>query len=107
MENKIPTSLDILVKNNVFEKKEVSNMNLILYRDAHIKTQKDIVNSMIEFAKLHVIEALKQASEIKEPILLTDIKGNTKTTNSYVAYNTTASLNKELILNSYSLENIK
>lgn len=34
------TAKELLVTNNVFEKSEISNFNLVLWRDAHILTQK-------------------------------------------------------------------
>ena len=53
----------------------------------------------IEFAKLHVKSALKAASEKGEAVVRT----NSQWTSSKV----TASVNKESILNSYPLKNIK
>lgn len=61
---------------------------------------------LIEFAKLHVEAALKAAAE-NSNLLLTDKKGNTKTTSGYDAYGSIATVNKKSILNSYPLDNIK
>lgn len=68
--------------------------------------QTEVENAMIEFAKVHVQAALESASE-KSNLLLTDKKGNTKTTGGYDAYGSIATVNKQSILNSYPLENIK
>jgi len=83
------TAKELLVTNNVFEKPEISNFNLILYRDAHILTQKNIEKSMTEFAKYHVQEALKAA------IYYAEIE------------HCDFGVKEESILNAYSLENIK
>ena len=56
----------------------------------------DIVNVMIEFAKLHVTEALKQAS----------VKGETKKYN-YGPGGSHIGIERNSILNAYPLENIK
>ena len=82
------TAKELLVANHVFEKPEISNFNLILYRDAHVITQKNIEKSMIEFAKYHVQKALKKASEIADD------------------WENSGELAPE-ILNAYPLENIK
>lgn len=66
-----------------------------------------LIDKFIEFTKLHITEALKQVSEIKEPLKLTDMKGNTKTTGRYFSNNVTVHLNKNGILNAYDLNNIK
>ena len=61
-----------------------------------IMNHRDIKIAMIEFAKLHVIEALKQASEkVTAHIEWIDEDPNTPI------------VNKESILNAYPLENIK
>lgn len=75
--------------------------------DTHEHSQIEYTREvMIEFAKLHVQAALESASE-KSNLLLTDKKGNTKTTGGYDAYGSIATVNKQSILNSYTLENIK
>ena len=56
----------------------------------------DIVNVMIEFAKMHVKEALKQAS----------VKGETKKYN-YGPGGSHIGIERNSILNAYPLENIK
>lgn len=56
----------------------------------------EILKAMIEFAKLHVQAALKAASENASAYTEKDSKGGT--------WNL---VNKDSILNSYSLENIK
>lgn len=58
-------------------------------------------------SEYYVKQALKEASEIKEPLELIDIKGNTKITGKYFSHNNTAQLNKASILNAYNLNNIK
>jgi hypothetical protein len=70
-------------------------------------TFSDVQKIMIKFAKHHVQEALKAVVEFREPILLSDMKGNKKTTSRYYANNITASLNKDQLLNAYPLTNIK
>jgi len=56
----------------------------------------DITKAMIEFAKLHVTEALKQAS----------VKGETKKYN-YGPGGSHIGIERNSILNAYPLENIK
>lgn len=89
----LPTSEEILVKNRVFENPEISNFNLIIHRDGYITAQKNIKRAMIEFAKIHVEAALKEASE--KAIVYADEGG-------YSEF-----VDEQSILNSYSLENIK
>mgnify|MGYP003416922325 FL=1 len=60
---------------------------------------KDIKDIMIEFAKLHVQEALRQASEKAE----TDYELD----NPYDANSAYYIVNKDSILNAYSLDTIK
>jgi hypothetical protein len=57
------------------------------------------IENMIEFAKLHVEAALKEASEKGEAFV--------RTNGEWTSSKVTAGLNKESILNSYPLENIK
>lgn len=81
------TVKELLVTNSVFEKPEISQFNLMLSRDAHVTTQKNIEKSMIEFAKYHhnmfLQNVLEEISPTEENIGL---------------------INK--ILNAYPLENI-
>ena len=73
------------------------------------------IEAMIEFAKLHVEEALKEASKIKviDVFVRPTIKGSKyklmKTGESYDILNTIQmfKVNKDSILNAYPLENIK
>jgi len=61
--------------------------------ESGVYTEVDITHAMIEFAKLHVEDALKAASEKAE---MKDDWDNQK-----------GSIDKDSILQSYSLENIK
>ena len=90
--SKIPTAEEILIKERILLKtiEESGNFPLNLTRDTHIGTAKDIKKAMIEFAKLHVEEALKQASE-----------------QVYVSDTVFCEIDKDSILNAYPLENIK
>ena len=67
MENKIPTAEECLIKERVLLKtiKESGNFPLNLTRDTHIGSAHAIKRAMIEFAKLHVEAALKEASDTK------------------------------------------
>jgi hypothetical protein len=58
-----------------------------------------VEKAMIEFAKLHVEAALKEASENGQAF----VNGN----GEWVSSNVTAFINKGSILNSYPLDNIK
>lgn len=90
----IPTAEEILIKERILLKtiEESGNFPLNLTRDTHIGTAKNIKKAMIEFAKMHVEEALKQASE-------------KATTDGYGdGY---AGIDEESILTAYPLENIK
>jgi hypothetical protein len=89
------TAEEFLVKNKVLEKPELSNFNLMLSRDAHIKTQENIKKAMVEFAKYHVEQALKKAVDC---VNIYDYAEN----KDYSKF-----LEKESILNAYLLENIK
>lgn len=97
--SKLPTAEEVLVKNSVFEKPEISNFNLIIHRDCYIAAQRNIKRAMIEFAKLHVEAALKAASEKGEALV--------RTNGEWTSSKVTARVNKESILNSYPLEKIK
>ena len=79
MENKIPIAETLLKR---------GSGNFI-----HCTDYEDAVEAMIEFAKLHVEAALKQASE----------EAHTKD----VAYTDDVEVDKQSILNSYPLTNIK
>ena len=94
--SKIPTAEEILIKESILLKtiEESGNFPLNLTRDTHIGTAKDIKKAMIEFAKLHVEAALKEAE--KETV-----KHISKTILELNMYN------KNSILNAYPLENIK
>jgi hypothetical protein len=59
----------------------------------------DIPDKLREFAKLHVEAALKEASEKGEAVV--------RTNGEWTSSKVTAGVNKESILKSYSLENIK
>jgi len=65
MENKTPTAEECLIKERVLLKtiEESGNFPLNLTRDTHIGSAHAIKRAMIEFAKLHVEAALKEASE--------------------------------------------
>jgi hypothetical protein len=84
MENKIPTAEDFFIDNKLIP----------FHTDSfHMK---EIHKIMIEFAKLHVEAALKEASENAElKYRINDISCNDKI------------LNKNSILNAYPLTNIK
>jgi hypothetical protein len=77
---------------------------LNLSRDCYAQSEKDIQKAMIEFAKLHVEAALKEASEAatinKNKGQVTGREFGNVTDGSY-------SINQPSILNSYPLENIK
>jgi hypothetical protein len=89
------TAEEFLVKNKVLEKPELSNFNLMLSRDAHIKTQENIKKAMVEFAKYHVEQALKEAVGC---VNIYDYAEN----KDYSKF-----LEEDSILNAYLLENIK
>ena len=88
----ISTAEEILIKEEILLKtiEESGNFPLNLTRDTHIGTAKNIKKAMIEFAKLHVKEALKQASE-----------------QVYVSDTVFCEIDRDSILNAYPLENIK
>ena len=88
----ISTAEEILIKEEILLKtiEESGNFPLNLTRDTHIGTAKNIKKAMIEFAKLHVKEALKQASE-----------------QVYVSDTVFCEIDRDSILNAYSLKNIK
>ena len=88
----ISTAEEILIKEEILLKtiEESGNFPLNLTRDTHIGTAKNIKKAMIEFAKMHVEEALKEASE-----------------QVYVSDTVFCEIDRDSILNAYSLENIK
>ena len=88
----ISTAEEILIKEEILLKtiEESGNFPLNLTRDTHIGTAKNIKKAMIEFAKMHVKEALKQASE-----------------QVYVSDTVFCEIDRDSILNAYPLENIK
>ena len=85
---KIPTAEE-LIETNYFH----------LHLDTDSICLGSIHDSMIEFAKLHVEAAFKEASENGQAF----VNGN----GEWVSSNVTAFINKDSILNSYPLENIK
>ena len=88
----ISTAEEILIKEEILLKtiEESGNFPLNLTRDTHIGTAKNIKKAMIEFAKLHVKEALQKAYE-----------------NADLEYYGEVCYNKDSLLNAYPLENIK
>jgi hypothetical protein len=74
------TAKEILVKNGVFQTEDVNQkFNLNATRDCFIKTQKDIVLSMQEYARLKCEELLEIVAE-KAEIKTVGFSGlNTKT----------------------------
>ena len=90
----IPTAEEILINESILLKtiEESGNFPLNLTRDTHIGTAKNIKKAMIEFAKLHVEAALKEA--------------NRKVIVTYY-YDEGIRVNKDSILNAYPLTNIK
>lgn len=74
----------------------------------------DITKMMVEFAQLHVTEALKMASEKAEVLMVdncsdhTPYRGECGNCGSYHTYKVASEeINKDSILNAYPLENIK
>ena len=94
MENKIPTVLEFLKSTELIIKFD-NTQGCIL--------EEELPNLMIEFAKLHVEAALKEASEkarqIEDP--------HTYTGNTGSEYPTDYIIDKDSILNAYSLTLIK
>lgn len=97
----ISTAEEILIKEEILLKtiEESGNFPLNLTRDTHIGTAKNIKKAMIEFAKMHVEEALKQASE--------KVIVNMKDGMDYYYEDYIEGIDKASVLNAYSLENIK
>ena len=76
----------------ILENEWNKNKNNYPFNEIYIGEKIAINNAMIEFAKMHVQEALKQASENAE---------------SYVIGGLTSEVDKDSILNAYSLDLIK
>lgn len=83
VEGKIPTANELFEQYHGFEADSSS---------------RDIISLMVEFAKLHVEAALKEASE---KVSLTDFAYE------FLQEGAADAIDKETILNSYPLENIK
>ena len=97
---KIPTAEEFMLSNRISNPVgEVFRLNLS--RDCHAKTEKDIQQAMIEFAKLHVEAALKEASE-KATVTPVDHEEI-----SEGSFRPIWGVDDDSILNSYSLDNIK
>jgi hypothetical protein len=111
----IPTAEAFLIDRNISNPKgHVFRLNLS--RDCHVNTEKDIQSALIEFAKMHVTAALKEASENATwkdesfdtyfgdsrnfDFIDTDGAGDPSTGHII-------SVDKDSILNSYPLTNIK
>jgi len=67
----------------------------------------DVYSVMIEFAKLHVDAALKEASEKANLYLHNSGWKHSSDIKTVKCHNYDASINKDSILNAYPLENIK
>jgi hypothetical protein len=89
------TAKEILVKNGVFQTEDVNQrFNLDVTRDCYIKTQKDIVKSMNEYAKEKCQELLEIVAE----------KAETKTV-GFPGLNTkTCAVDRDSILNAVDLD---
>ena len=102
MENKKQTSVEIL------ENEWNKNKNNCPFNEIYVGEKIAINNAMIEFAKYHVEKALKEASE-KAFVEYIDL--NTDEIFDYTDVITDddveVNINKDSILNAYSLENIK
>lgn len=88
---KMPTAKDYFLQ-KVFPRSFFESRDSVELDYEIDPSKQESVQIMIEFAKLHVQQALKEASEKAE---------------SYVIGGLTSSVDKESILNSYSLDNIK
>ena len=92
----------------ILENEWNKNKNNCPFNEVYIGEKIAINNAMIEFAKYHVEKALKEASE-KAFVEYIDL--NTDEIFDYTDVitddNVGANVNKESILNAYSLENIK
>jgi hypothetical protein len=86
----IPTAEELLSKRVYINRDGVDSVD---------DTVSDVTATMVEFAKMHVEAALKEASENGQAF----VNGN----GEWVSSNVTAVINKNSILNSYSLTNIK
>ena len=97
--------MDLLKKlNNMITAEEYINKWITKPLDGN-----DIENLMIEFAKLHVTEALKEASENVNLKESSSEETNTNNISPFITAddNTIWIINKDSILNAYPLENIK
>jgi hypothetical protein len=89
---KLPTAEAFMLSSRISN--PVGEMfRLNLSRDCHVKTEKDIQQAMIEFAKLHVEAALKARDELYQTYYAEEINWTED--------------NIKFIKNSYPLENIK
>lgn len=103
MENKIPTSEDFLLKHDsdIYAEGPVYSESGYSY---------SLVRQMlVEFAKLHVEEALKSVTEIERPLRKNDFYHSYRSSNinSYSDDSFNITLDKDSILSSYPLDNIK
>ena len=108
--SKIPTAEDILIKENILLKtiEESGNFPLNLTRDTHIGTAKDIKKAMIEFAKLHVEQALEAAFNNSEMrVSENDTSETPSFTDNYDDGYVTITVSKNSIINAYPLDLIK
>ena len=100
------TATEFLVRDELF-KTPLTEEEKHYYID-RIITHDDYIKGMIEFAKMHVQEALKQASE---KVFVEYIDLNTDEIFDYTDVITDddveVNINKDSILNAYPLENIK
>ena len=71
----------------------------IFFKNAGKTINQEEYSAMIEFAKLHVEAALKEASE--------NAKAHIDHNGEWVSTNVKSRVNKDSIINSYPLENIK
>lgn len=72
------TALNILVKNRVFLTEDVNKgFNLDVTRDCYVGTQKDIVKSMKEYAKLKCEELLAIVADKAKAEIKYEYSGNT------------------------------
>lgn len=109
------TALEVLVDNDVLGKPEISNFNLTLHRDCYILAQNNIHRAMIEFAQMHVKEALEQACEkAKMDVFPYDQEAWEYVDDVLIVSDLTSdmedgeiSIDLDSILNAYPKENIK
>ena len=99
----IPTAEEYLIANAEVYTEDFYYSEIVVKNDV-LDTKETITNVMIEFAKLHVIEALKQASE--KAILIIMLKENTDELSMCDDWSYSI-VDQISILNAYSLDNIK